>query len=59
MHGVTHKVVPDRIEAATYAIAAGITGGKIYIENARLDLIEDVAFSLKRMGLEIAESDNC
>lgn len=59
LHGVTHKVVPDRIEAATYAIAAGITDGKIYIENARLDLIEDVAFSLKRMGLEIAESDNC
>lgn len=58
LHGVSHTVVPDRIEAATYAIAAGITGGQLYIENARLSLMEDVVFSLKHMGLDIFEKEN-
>ena len=58
LHGVTHTVVPDRIEAATYAIATGITGGQLFIENAHLYLIEDVAFSLSHMGLDILEKDN-
>ncbi|MBP5534724.1 MAG: UDP-N-acetylglucosamine 1-carboxyvinyltransferase [Alphaproteobacteria bacterium] len=59
LHGVSHTVIPDRIEAATYAIAAGITGGQLYIENARLDLIENIAFSLNLMGLNISQKNDC
>jgi UDP-N-acetylglucosamine 1-carboxyvinyltransferase len=58
LHGTSHTVVPDRIEAATYAVAAGITGGQLYIENAHLYLMEDVVFSLCYMGLDIFEKDN-
>ncbi len=58
LHGTQYKVVPDRIEAATYAVAAGITHGELYIENAHLYLMEDVAFVLSRMGLDVIEKDN-
>ena len=58
LHGTTYKVVPDRIETATYAVAAGITHGELYIENAHLYLMEDVAFVLSRMGLDVIEKDN-
>ena len=58
LHGTSHTVVPDRIEAATYAIAAGITGGELYIENSPLHLLEDVVFTLCYMGLDIIEKDN-
>jgi len=59
LHGTSHTVVSDRIEAATYAIAAGITGGELCLENAHLHLLEDVAFTLTFMGLDIIEKDNC
>ena len=58
LHGTSHTVVPDRIEAATYAVAAAITGGQLYIENAHLHLMEDVVFTLCYMGLDIFEKDN-
>ena len=37
LHGASHRIVPDRIEAGTYAMAAGVTGGSIVLRNARLD----------------------
>lgn len=46
LHGTTHTVVPDRIEAATFAIAAAITKGHIFLKNARRDLMETVVNSL-------------
>lgn len=58
LHGVSHTVVADRIEAATYAVAAGITGGEIYMENAFLHLMEDVVFTLSFMGLDVIEKNN-
>ena len=35
LHGARHKVIPDRIEAGSYAVAAAITGGKIELINAQ------------------------
>lgn len=32
LHGVQHSVIPDRIEAGTYMIAAAMTGGDVIIE---------------------------
>ena len=58
LHGTNHTVIPDRIEAATYAVAAGITGGEIYMENAFLHLMEDVVFTLTYMGLDVIEKNN-
>ncbi len=58
LHGTTYQVVADRIEAATYAVAAGITHGELLIKNARLHLLEDVAYVLTRMGLSVIEKNN-
>ncbi len=37
LSGVTHSVVPDRIEAGTYALAAATTGGRVRLQNIRSD----------------------
>lgn len=58
LHGTTYTVVSDRIEAATYAIAAAITKGELYIKNAYLHLLEDVAFKLSFMGVEVIEKND-
>ena len=39
LHGASHSIIPDRIEAGTYAMAAGVTGGSIVLKNARLDFL--------------------
>ena len=58
LNGTSHTVIADRIEASTYAIAAAITKGEIYIENAYLHLMEEVFFKLSFMGVDIIEKDN-
>ncbi len=58
LKGATHSVIPDRIEAGTYAIAAAITKGKIELINARTcDLVVPLEI-LKRMGITIEETEN-
>ena len=53
LHGAEYEVMPDRIEAGTYAVAAGITGGKITLMGARADLIGAVASILELAGVEL------
>ena len=55
---VEHTVIPDRIEAATYISALGMTGGHIVIEEARLDHMEMLTEKLKEMGIEIEQVDS-
>lgn len=43
LNGCTHEVVPDRIEAATFAVAAALTKGTLFLNGARLKLMEAVA----------------
>ncbi len=58
LHGTTHQVIADRIEAGTYAIAAAITKGKLELINARTcDLVVPLEI-LKRMGITIEDTDN-
>lgn len=58
MHGANHNVIPDRVEAGTYMIAAAITGGDVFIEGAIGDHLTPVISKLQEMGVEITESDN-
>ncbi|MBX6375026.1 MAG: UDP-N-acetylglucosamine 1-carboxyvinyltransferase [Acetobacteraceae bacterium] len=51
----THAVIPDRIEAGTYACAAAITGGAVLLEGARLDHLGAVARILREAGVEVEE----
>ncbi|WP_274654262.1 UDP-N-acetylglucosamine 1-carboxyvinyltransferase [Paenibacillus humicola] len=56
--GVSHTVIPDRVEAGTYMIAAAITGGDVHIEGAIADHLAPVISKLQEMGVDIAETDN-
>jgi len=51
---VEHSVIPDRIEAGTFAIAACATGGSIVLEGARADHMDLVLSKLTDAGAEIA-----
>ncbi|MNI18040.1 UDP-N-acetylglucosamine 1-carboxyvinyltransferase 1 [compost metagenome] len=56
--GVVHTVIPDRIEAGTYMIAAAITGSHLYMENAIGDHLRPVISKLQEMGVTIDEDEN-
>jgi UDP-N-acetylglucosamine 1-carboxyvinyltransferase len=55
LHGAEYNVIPDRIEAATYMIAAAITKGEILIENVNPKHLKAVIDNLKKSGLYIKE----
>ena len=56
LHGATHTVVPDRIETATFAVAAALTQGKIMIEGGRTDLMQTVVDTLLPSGIDLTQS---
>lgn len=58
LHGVKHSVIPDRIEAATYLIAAAITKGEILLNNVTPEHLRAVIDKLKKCGMEIKETEN-
>jgi UDP-N-acetylglucosamine 1-carboxyvinyltransferase len=58
LHGAQHAILPDRIETGTYACAAAITGGKIFLENARAEDLGAVLSSLREAGIVITEAPN-
>jgi UDP-N-acetylglucosamine 1-carboxyvinyltransferase len=56
--GVSHTVIPDRVEAGTFMIAAAITKSDIYIENAIGDHLAPVISKLQEMGVQVEEDEN-
>jgi UDP-N-acetylglucosamine 1-carboxyvinyltransferase len=53
LFGAKHSVIPDRIEAATYLIAAAITKGKILLKKAEPKHLKAVIDKLKKSGMKI------
>jgi UDP-N-acetylglucosamine 1-carboxyvinyltransferase len=53
LHGATHTVMPDRIEAGSYACAAGITGGSLELLGARPEDMLAITNALAASGLMI------
>jgi UDP-N-acetylglucosamine 1-carboxyvinyltransferase len=53
LHGTEHEVIPDRIEAATYAIAAAATNGEITLRGARADHMRAVLDKLNDAGVKV------
>ncbi|RWP71374.1 UDP-N-acetylglucosamine 1-carboxyvinyltransferase [Mesorhizobium sp.] len=53
----THDIIPDRIEAGTYAIAAAITGGQLELTHARLEHMASVVQLLEATGVKIWPGD--
>jgi UDP-N-acetylglucosamine 1-carboxyvinyltransferase len=56
LHGAEHEVIPDRIEAATYAIAAAATDGDITLRGARAEHLHAVFDKLRDTGVRIERS---
>ena len=57
LNGAHHRVLPDRIEAGTYATAVAMTGGDLLLEGVSDDLLREALDSLERAGATVA-SDN-
>ncbi|MBR6755337.1 MAG: UDP-N-acetylglucosamine 1-carboxyvinyltransferase, partial [Peptococcaceae bacterium] len=53
LHGTNYTVIPDRIEAGSYLIAAAITGGNLLLKNVIADHIKPVIAKLQECGMEI------
>ncbi len=53
LHGVDHEVIPDRIEAATFAIAAAATDGEVTLAGARTDHMHAVLDKLREAGVKV------
>ncbi len=54
---VEHRIMPDRIEAGTYLVAAGITGGEIAIKDCPVEHMDAIILKLRETGIEIAIKD--
>ena len=53
LHGVEHEVIPDRIETATFAIAAAATDGEVTIHGGRPDHLHAVLDKLRETGVQV------
>ncbi|HGR3825177.1 TPA: UDP-N-acetylglucosamine 1-carboxyvinyltransferase [Streptococcus pneumoniae] len=57
LHGTTHNVVQDRIEAGTFMVAAAMTGGDVLIRDAVWEHNRPLIAKLLEMGVEVIEED--
>jgi len=53
--GGSHRIMPDRIEAGTFMVAAAITGGEIFVRSALCGHLRDLILKLRETGCEIRE----
>jgi len=56
LSGAEHTIIPDRIEAGTYMVAAAITGGRVQVENIVPEHIKPLAAKMREMGVQIQET---
>ena len=58
LHGCTHQVVADRIEAGTFLCAVAATGGDVVLKDARADHLDAVIEKLLQAGADVVELPN-
>lgn len=58
LEAVEHTVIPDRIEAGTYMVAAAMTKGDIFVDNVIIDHIKPVVAKLIEVGCTVEEHEN-
>ncbi len=58
LHGATHAVVPDRIEAGTYALAAGMAGGEVTLTGVRPVHIAVLLDKMEEAGVGVTRGNN-
>ncbi|MEF2232311.1 MAG: UDP-N-acetylglucosamine 1-carboxyvinyltransferase [Pseudodesulfovibrio sp.] len=58
LKGCSYRVMPDRIEAGTYMVAAAITGGELEIVDCPFADLDAVSYKLREMGVWLQEEDD-
>lgn len=53
LRGANHDVIPDRIEAGTFMLAAAMTRGDVEVIGARADHLDPLALKMRQMGAEV------
>ncbi|WP_054951167.1 UDP-N-acetylglucosamine 1-carboxyvinyltransferase [Numidum massiliense] len=56
--GCRHAIIPDRIEAGTYMIAAAATKGDVVIDNVIPKHLEPISAKLREMGVTVLEAED-
>ncbi len=56
LHGTTHRIIPDRLEAGTFAIAAAITSGRVEIHGVEPEHLLSLIAKMREAGVKIEES---
>jgi UDP-N-acetylglucosamine 1-carboxyvinyltransferase len=59
LHGAQHEVIPDRIETATFAVAAAATDGEVTIKGARPEHLHAVLDKLREAGVKVQRQGPC
>lgn len=54
--GTEHSIIPDRIEAGTYMVAAAITKGDVVVENVIADHVKPIIAKLREIGVTVEEN---
>jgi UDP-N-acetylglucosamine 1-carboxyvinyltransferase len=54
LRGITHRIIPDRIETGSFVIAAALTGGDVLVQGARADHLEAFLIKLKEAGVALS-----
>jgi UDP-N-acetylglucosamine 1-carboxyvinyltransferase len=57
LYGTEHAIIPDRVEAGTFMVAAAITGGNVLIENAESEHLRSVISKLQEMEVTVKEEN--
>ena len=53
LHGATHTIIPDRIEAGTFLVAGAITGGEMLLTHCEPAHLTAIIAKLKECGVDI------
>ncbi len=57
LRGARHEVIADRIEFGSYAMAAGVAGGELFLRNGRLDILGAAGGVLEEAGVKLTQED--
>ncbi len=58
LHGATHNIIPDRIEAGTFMVASAITGGNVVVKGAVPEHLSSLIAKMEEMGVTIIEEQD-
>ncbi len=58
LFGADHAIIPDRIEAGTFMVAAAITGGNVLVQGAVPEHLSSLISKMEEMGIEIYEEED-